>query len=442
MMIEQTEGVFDFETNGTDKGFRLPHQLAVIDLNNLDNLSVINNRLPSYDLPSPGALKATSTSWKKLMEGPSLYETIPKILESLDYDILWAYNAQYDSNVLTEALYTSGFFPYPHKMGDKVICDALPFISLAGKLFPETIKTPEEIDGKRDQSLSNVFMNNFKKDESIIWHQADGDVKATAKLLNKIKIEQPDFWETRTKMFSKFTRYKIFSDKTKFSTYYFPKQKITEYLPILDIDNDNFYSINLEEYFENGCLTEKNISTLKQGKKPKWLRETYLKTPGIIFCPEWYNLNEKYKNPSDDEIEILTELIKVNLPLKKEWPKSENDHLETQIFGFPVSDDKLAWEEFHNANSWDKKIQIRFTDIRSKRIAQRIIFDNSPETIDAEPYKVLLEFIKSRWLSNDFKAPWITIPRALREIEQFEQLGEKQIFEGYKDYLMEMKENL
>lgn len=55
---------------------------------------------------------------------------------------------------------------------------------------------------------------------------------------------------------------------------------------------------------------------------------------------------------------------------------------------------------------------------------------------------MLLEFIKSRWLSNDFKAPWITIPRALREIEQFEQLGEKQIFEGYKDYLIEMKENL
>ena len=442
MMLEETEGVFDFETNGTEKGFRLPHQLAVIDLNNLENLSVINNRLPSYDLPSPGALKATSTPWKKLMDGPSLYETIPKILESLDYDILWAYNAQYDSNVLTEALYTSGFFPYPHKMGDKVICDALPFISLAGKLFPETIKTPEEIDGKRDQSLSNVFMNNFKKDESIIWHQADGDVKATAKLLNKIKTEKPDFWATRTKMFSKFTRYKIFSDKTKFATYYFPKQKITEYLPIVDIDNDNFYSINLEEYFENGCLTEKNISTMRQGKKPKWLRETYLKTPGIIFCPEWYNLNEKYKNPSDNEIEIISELIKENLSLKKEWPKSENDYLETQIFGFPVSDDKLAWEEFHNANSWDKKIQIKFTDIRSKRIAQRIIFDNSPETIDAQPYKVLLEFIKSRWLSNDFKTPWTTIPRALREIEQFEQLGEKQIFEGYKDYLMEMKENL
>ena len=327
-------------------------------------------------------------------------------------------------------------------MGDKVICDALPFISLAGKIYPETIKTPEVINGKRDQSLSNVFTNNFAKDESIIWHQADGDVKATAKLLNKIKLEQPDYWATRTKMFSKFTRYKIFSDKTKFATYYFPKQKITEFVPIVDIDTDNFYSINLEEFFENGCLTEKNIATLEQGKKPKWLKETYLKTPGIIFCPDWFNLQEKYQLPSSDQIEIISNLIKDHLPLKKEWPKNESDHLETQIFGFPANEDKFAWEEFHNASSWDKKIQIKFSDKRSKRIAQRIIFDNSPETIDEEPYKVLLEFIKSRWLSNDFKSPWITIPNALREIEKFEEQGEKKIFEGYKDYLMEMKENL
>ena len=242
-MTMETECVFDFETNGTEKGFRLPHQLAVVNLNDLEDLSVINNRLPSYDLPSPGALKATSTSWKKLMKGPSLYESIPQILESLDYDILWAYNAQYDSNVLTEALYTSGFFPYPHKMGDKVICDALPFISLAGKIYPETIKTPSEINGRRDQSLSSVFGNNFAKDESIIWHQADGDVKATAKLLNKIKFEQPDYWDKRTQMFSKFTRYKIFTDRSKFATYYFPTQKITEFLPIISIDTDNYLSL-------------------------------------------------------------------------------------------------------------------------------------------------------------------------------------------------------
>ena len=56
--------------------------------------------------------------------------------------------------------------------------------------------------------------------------------------------------------------------------------------------------------------------------------------------------------------------------------------------------------------------------------------------------KFCWNLFKSRWLSNDFKSPWITIPNALREIEKFEEQGEKKIFEGYKDYLMEMKENL
>ena len=52
-MTEETECVFDFETNGTDKGFRLPHQLAVIDLNNLDNLTAVSYThltLPTSDL--------------------------------------------------------------------------------------------------------------------------------------------------------------------------------------------------------------------------------------------------------------------------------------------------------------------------------------------------------------------------------------------------------
>ena len=65
----------------------------------------------------------------------------------------------------------------------------------------------------------------------------------------------------------------------------------------------------------------KKYINIEQGKKPKWLKETYLKTPGIIFCPDWYNLNEKYKNPSDDDNRNNNKLIKDNLPLKKEWPK-------------------------------------------------------------------------------------------------------------------------
>ena len=75
MIDEETECVFDFETNGIKKGFRLPHQLAVVDINS-DKIEVINNRIPSYELPNPTALNATTTEWSKLLEGPSLYEKI------------------------------------------------------------------------------------------------------------------------------------------------------------------------------------------------------------------------------------------------------------------------------------------------------------------------------------------------------------------------------
>ena len=142
----------------------------------------------------------------------------------------------------------------------------------------------------------------------------------------------------------------------------------------------------------------------------------------------------KYQLPSNEQIEIISNLIKDHLPLKKEWPKNKSDHLETQIFGFPAMRTSLRGRNFIT-QTHGIKIQIKFSDKRSKRIAQRIIFDNSPETIDEEPYKVLLEFIKSRWLSNDFNSPWITIPNALREIEKFEEQENKKSLRVIKTIL-------
>ena len=109
-MIE-TDGIFDWETNGINNGFRYPHQIAIIDNDNEARLEIKNFRIPHYELPSPYALAATNMNWKKLKEGPSLYEKLPEILEILlDYDILWAYNSSYDTGVLTEALYSCGHF--------------------------------------------------------------------------------------------------------------------------------------------------------------------------------------------------------------------------------------------------------------------------------------------------------------------------------------------
>ena len=44
-MIE-TDGIFDWETNGINNGFRFPHQIAIIDNDNEDRLEIRNFRLP------------------------------------------------------------------------------------------------------------------------------------------------------------------------------------------------------------------------------------------------------------------------------------------------------------------------------------------------------------------------------------------------------------
>ena len=289
-MIE-TDGIFDWETNGINNGFRYPHQIAIIDNDNEERLEIKNFRIPYYELPSPYALAATNMNWKKLKEGPSLYEKLPEKLEILlDYDILWAYNSQYDTGVLTEALFACGHFPYLYK--DKVVCDALPFISLAAKLFPDSLSIPKKEDGKFSHKLSDVFNENFSKDDSIIWHQADGDVRATSRLLNKIKKEVPELWEYRSRMFSKFARQDLFSNYSIWARYYYPSQQISPMLPIYERDRDNYFSIDIIKYEKSGGFSDKDKEKIinhgkDNGKKlPDWLHASYLKTPGVIFNPE------------------------------------------------------------------------------------------------------------------------------------------------------------
>ncbi len=445
-MIE-TDGIFDWETNGINNGFRFPHQIAIIDNDNEDRLEIRNFRLPHYELPSPYALAATNMNWKKLKEGNSLYETLPEILEILlEFDILWAYNSQYDTGVLTEALYLSGHFPYLYK--DKVVCDALPFISLAAKLFPETLSIPKKDDGKFSHKLSDVYNNNFPKDTSIIWHQADGDVKATSRMLNKIKTEQREFWDYRSRMFSKFSRQDLFNDRSIWIRYYYPSQQMSPMLPIYERDRDNYFSIDLNKYELSGGFVEKDkkkiIKHSQDSKKklPDWLHASYLKTPGIIFNPDWFNLSLEYKLPKDSDIQEILSIINEYMPGPKIWPMKDVKYLEEDYFGFPSSQDKVSWDLFHKSDSWDEKIQIKFRDQKSKRVAQRIIFDNAPETLDDQPYKVIVEFIKARWKENDHKVPWVTIPKALEAIVSLEKDGNLEIFNGYKQYLLNLNKEL
>ena len=471
--MDERECVFDWEANGLNDGFRYPHQIAIIDNDNESICNTYNMRLPHYELPGPIALYKTNTNWKKTKEDhPSLYEIMPSILDDLlSYDIIWAYNYSYDKGVLEESLFNTGRSPYLYK--DKIVCDAMPFISIASILYPKVIKIPK-IEGERkgkkgtynSHKLENVYKENFTDDDELTWHVAESDIIATSRLLQKIKSGAPEFWDLRTRMFSKFAREDIFSKRAVWIRYYQDKKQMFPMLPVYERDRDNYFSIDLEKYEKVGGLQEKHkkqIIRVGSGDSktlPEWLHSSYIKTGGIILDASWFDLPIKYNLPSDSDLLEIKNLINEYLSDLQIWPDKDERYLEKTRFGFPARQDLASWDAFHRAETWDEKVQIKFKDARSKRMAKRIIFDNAPEVLDDNAYKVIEEFIKERWLSIgpdqrptkgfDSGKTWMTIPTALENIrkcemeENLEENSELDLdcLKGYKEYLLDLNEQL
>ena len=52
------------------------------------------------------------------------------------------------------------------------------------------------------------------------------------------------------------------------------------------------------------------------------------------------------------------------------------------------------------------------------------------------------DYIKERWLSEDPDVPWVTIPKALKELENIERENGEEALPGYKNYLINISNEL
>jgi len=474
--LEEKDCVYDWETNGLNKGWKYPHEIAIADLDDEESLKRYDIKIPDYELPGPMAFYNTNTSWKKAREGETLYNILPNILSDMyDYDVIWAWNHSYDLDVLEQSLFNNGLNPWSYRNEGRVFCDALPFISLASVIYPDIIKIPTKERIKKDKKeivfshvLENVYKESFPNDTSLIWHQADSDVKATVRLLNVIKENCPDFWNLRTRMFSEFARQDIFSKEAVWIRYRYNEKEINPMLPVYQRDKKTWFSIDLLKYHNEGGLLEKNRNQIKKVGKgetktlPNWLHgKAYTTMKQIVLDASWFDLPINFSLPPKNEIDEIKLLIEDNLSNLTIWPEKDEEYLEQQMFGFPSYKDKDAWVNFHKAETWDKKVQTKFKDKRSKRIAQRIIFDNAPEVLDDLAYGNIINEIKKRWISIGPKQrpygkhisgeSWVTIPTALENIRQCEQEdhleknSHKDIGKslgGYKEFLLKLYDDL
>jgi exodeoxyribonuclease-1 len=113
--------------------------------------------------------------------------------------------------------------------------------------------------------------------------------------------------------------------------------------------------------------------------------------------------------------------------------------------GFPNNDDKSKMLDFHKAD-WDKKIYISksFRDQRYKYFAQRLIYEEAPQSLPVSDYNQIHKMIANQVLSTD-NEKWNTIPKSYQQLDNLrikfeEEKDDEKLFfvEEINNYLEEI----
>lgn len=115
--------------------------------------------------------------------------------------------------------------------------------------------------------------------------------------------------------------------------------------------------------------------------------------------------------------ELRHRLLKAYVQTREVY--ADSPWLEEQIYrDFPDARDNVLMREFHRS-SWPSRIEIanQLQDDRYRKIARRIVFNHRPDLLSDEMRQAFDAAIARRWLTEG-KARWLTIERALGEIEE------------------------
>jgi exodeoxyribonuclease-1 len=131
---------------------------------------------------------------------------------------------------------------------------------------------------------------------------------------------------------------------------------------------------------------------------------------------------------------------------EKVYPASP--HVEEQLYdkGFPPAQDEAVMENFHSAE-WPERVGLigRFVDDRYQRLAQRLVFFERPDLLQARVRNGINAEIARRLLADpDNDVPWLTTSAALEEANRL-AAGDPSFawnLKSYAQYLLSRQEEL
>lgn len=446
--------IYDTETTGTDTFFDQILQFAAIrtddELREIDRFEIRCRLLP-HVVPAPEAMRVNRSPVARLVDQrlPTHYQMVRKIREQLlkwSPSLFLGWNSiRFDEDLLRQAFYKTLHAPYLTNTSGNSRSDALRLAQACSIHAPDSLKTPVNASGHASFALHATARENGLNPGHT--HDAMADVEATLFLCRQVYGRAASTWSSFMRFATKAAVIDYLKNEPTFcvSTYRAGKPYSSLATAIQQSLKNKaewiIYDLSVAPE-ELRQLSEEDLM-LRVGEPPYPVRRLKPNAAPILFSSDEapagcrgseLNFAELQRRADllRDDRDFAARLVAAYESRQKEYPPSP--HVEHQIYDrFPSKADEALMDTFHSTE-WMQRSRLveKFEDPRLQSIGRQLIHLERPDALSRDLCRTHDLAIARRLLGQGVSFPWLTLPRALEQLEilRKEAIGDELAFLG------------
>jgi exodeoxyribonuclease-1 len=409
-------------------GIRVASDLQIKEEQSLDI------RLLPWVVPSPGACRVTKVGPEELTRSDRLSEfnaakRIYKFMEAgygQPINFITYNGLEHDDKFLREMFFRNLHDPWFTSGALKTRIDLFPLVQLIHAVDKNALVIPTNEAGKFSYKLDRVAPANGI---ALKAHDGLGDAHGCLDLVKIIIERAPWAWELaqingRTANATNSIQKSIADVKPLWLFTHFGEPEFIPVLPVAVSGKDAYFCVDLRSKDYREVFKENKDKLLFKGscfhrlepkRLPIFLDEDLVRKAGIEF--DAYELLERAEEVNGD-VAFKSEL-KAAVSEHK-YPTVENEQSEDKMFPFMTNTAKSEMRRFIDALTWEERLRCRFTDLRNRDFAARIILDAHLHG-DAEVSEKLVRQVRDICqpvMDRPFDgvdARWVTLSQAMAD---------------------------
>lgn len=432
---------YDLETSGLSPEFDQALQFAAIrtdqDLNEIDTFR-LRCRLAPHVVPSPEALLVNRVTPSMLTDPafPSYYEAMKAVrAKFVEWSpaIFMGYNSMgFDENFLRQGFYQTLQPTYLTNTTGNSRGDVLRVAHALTIYAPGVLAVPT--NGSRDPVYKLDRLAPANGYSSGDHHEAMADVRATLHLARLGRNQAAGVWENMVRWTKKQSvvdfvtgedavwHSAVFGRNKPYSwlvTYCGKNCERNSQLAVFDLqfDPEQLLGLSVKKLIEVLNTSPRKIRALSANRQP------------ILMPKDLRPDRRSMTTISERKIERISKLIRkdagfqkrVSKALARRFPDGVPAQFpEQRIYdGFPTRTDEKIMDEFHSVD-WGDRLKL-IESLREERLREfgtRLVYLEQPEALPKALRTRLDTWRSERILGTDPDVPWMTVPKALAEVDR------------------------